>query len=276
MQTKTIKTVLHTYNFDTSEPDQAAQYKKLAAELRATPGRGEWMNSWGERKPDYEAALESLNGKEIELETDFLFENQWNTSGASGNLRVFDWYEEYPAMIPPRIKRGHYLDITEEMIQIRRQTLVDGWAGNFFPASSGLNFNTLPSAIGSPYLKETELHLLRLLPVAERHGKRAELTAEEKAFLLPLYVAAQTKNHDEAKAAKLAEVRADLAQKLKLANMEHDGFTWLLDHDVSVENCIFYSHTAQFCFGWRNAYTGEARLALLEALKAFPFPYDVK
>lgn len=270
MQTKTIKTVLHTYNFDISEPEQAAQYKKLAAELRATPGRGEWMNTWG--PPGQGTPAHEIPAGPVDLETDFLFDNQWNTP----THRVFDWYEEFPAIIPARIKRGHYLDITEEMIQIRRQTLVDGWAGNFFPASSGLKFNTLPSAIGSPYLKETELHLLRLLPVADRHGKRAELTAEEKAFLLPLYVAAQTKNREEAKIAKLAELRADLAKKLKLANMKHDGFTWLLDHDVSVENCIFYSHTAQFCFGWRNPYTGEARLALLEALKAFPFPYDVK
>lgn len=264
---QTIKTVLHTYDTTTDDPG----YQRLRNKLERTPGRGPFMNAWGgvgKGTPAHE-----IPPGPVELETDCLFENQWNT--VSG-YRVFDWYEEYPAIIPKNVRRGHYLDITEEMIRIRKETLVDGWSGNFFPASSGLKFNTLPSAIGSPYLKETELNLLRLLPVCDRHAERAPLTADERAFLLPLYTQAQTKIREELKAKKILEIRSDLAQKLKTANMEHDGFLWLLDHDVNTENCIFYSHTGQFSFGWRSPIDGEARTALLESLRQFPFPWDVK
>lgn len=68
----------------------------------------------------------------------------------------------------------------------------------------------------------------------------------------------------------------DLATKTQIATTERDAHLWLLDRDISADNCIFYSHRGQFCFGWKQPYTGEARLKLLEALKEFPFSYDVK
>jgi len=136
-------------------------------------------------------------------------------------------------------------------------------------------FNTRSSAIGSPYLKEAELYLVRLKRVSDASSP-AQLTEEERAFLLPLYIKAQLSTNQQQRDKQRAEVLADFEKEHANAVMERDGFIWLLDHGIQIENCIFYNHTRQFCFGWRNAYTGQAREELLKALAKFPFEYDVK
>src|SRR6266436_1174217 len=103
-----LQTKIHTYKFDVSQPDQAREYEALCARLKedgrhffnvlAIPGHGE----------------HKVNAGEITLEPACIFSNQWN----SDQGRVFDWYEGiYPNR---KIKSGHWLEITEEMRQVRR------------------------------------------------------------------------------------------------------------------------------------------------------------
>jgi hypothetical protein len=138
---------------------------RFEATLRNTPGRGHKMYAIKSGNDyNFETGI-------IELETEFLFENQWNSNVG----RVFDWYEE--AVFDSRgkerknIKRGHYLEITPEMAEIRRNTLKCGYTGQQFPAAKGYIFNETENALGSPYLKESELHALeprrRVQEVAE-------------------------------------------------------------------------------------------------------------
>lgn len=271
---QTIKTTLHLYNYDTDNPKHsgpAGEWTSLEIKLRHTVGRGHWMHSL---KPPGER--DNLIEGPIELDPECLFQNQWN----SDQGRVFDWYQEavFSAYGERKnIKRGHYLDITEEMIALRRDTLKCGYTGQQFPASTSPRLNTTDQALGSPYLKESELHLLRLLPVCEEWtGTREPLTQEERAFLLPLYLEAQTKATSAQRDKQRAELLKDYDQAITVATAERDGFLWLLDHGIQTENCIYYSHTKEFCFGWRQAYAGEARAKLLELLAKFPFPYDLK
>lgn len=270
---KTLKTALHTYNFDTDKPEDREPWYQLKTRLEKTPGRGHRMHAI---KSDSNFNPEP---GEIELEPEHLFENQWNSNVG----RVFDWYEEAIFSYGKErknIKRGHYLDITPEMIEVRNKTLKCGYTGDQFIVTEGTPtpiFNTRQSALGSPYLKESELHLLRLLPVSQEWtGKREPLTPAERDYLLPLYIVAQTKTQGEARKEQLAEVEAEYAKASGLAKTEYEGKLWLLSNGVNLENCIFYSHTGRFCFGWRNPFTGAAREALLAALKKFPFDYDVK
>ena len=109
----TLKTKIHYYRFDTSNPEEKREYDALRTKL--TDGR-HWMNclaSQNEYGYSHAAGVEN-----IELETKFLFSNQWNSTTA----RVFDWYE--PIFDNRRIKAGHWLEITDEMREIRRTTLV--------------------------------------------------------------------------------------------------------------------------------------------------------
>ncbi len=274
-----MKTTLHTYSYDTNDRKTWASLPQWArgdavifeAILQKTPGRGHKMHSLkpkGDR--DYTT-------QEIILEPEHLFQNQWNSNIG----RVFDWYEE--AVFDGRgnkcknIKRGHYLDITDEMLAIRRDTLKCGYTGQMYPASCGQVFNISQQAIGSPYLKESELHLLRLMPACDEWVKtRPQLTEKEKAYLLPLYLEAQMKANQKLRDKQREEIHKDFDKAQKLAHKERDGFIWLLDHGLQIENVIFYNHTCTFSFGWRSPYTGKAREVLLEALKKFPFTYDVK
>lgn len=270
-----LKTRLHTYNFDTRKPDDAAAYKALVKALKATSGRGHKMHS-----------IPSGNGRSqqaraVELETAHVFSNQWNT--ADGH-RVFDWYEaavfDNGREMTHR-KWGHYLDITPEMVALRQDQLVCGYCGTRHAQSDGAVIDSFcDKCLDSPYLKAGELHLLRLRPVAEHFPERASLTVAESAELLPRYAQRQTTGADSRNAQKLAKqrerVELDYRRAIAAATAKHDGLLWLMDRGVGIDNCIYYSHTDIFCFGWRSPVSEAVRSSLLDALVEFPFNYEIK
>lgn len=186
-----MHTVFHAYWFDTSKPEDKAAYAELAEKLKDWPHR---MKSWGEGSH----YLPALNGKTVELETAFLFDNQWNTAPIEGlsdkGLRVFDWAED---AIPSFergsrfIKRGHWLEQTPDMREARRNTMKCGYCGKQEPAAKGYVF--CPHCIDSEYLKESDLAMTRMRPIDESGIRSApvELTAAERKHLLPLFREAQ-------------------------------------------------------------------------------------
>lgn len=263
-----IKTTIHYYWFDVSKPDEAEQYEALVAELRATPGRGPWMHTYGDQGSSKRTSS-SIKEESIELETKHLFENQWNTTEASGNRRVFDWFEGiYPNA---RLKAGHYLDITQEIIDIRNNTYGCGYCG--FQTTEPAAFHT--GCYGSEYLKESELHLTRLRPISVPFGtKRKELTDEESAVQLPIYIEAQTKTN-KVKAAKKRQQLIDGADNtIRKAKVKRDGMVWLIDHGVNTDNCIYYDHTKVFTFGWQSPVSEEVAKEIERILQTKRFPYQ--
>lgn len=276
VKSKTIQTKIHSYWFNIANETECTAYNALVEKLRATPGRGSWMNSWGGK----ETRSHGNGTVTVLLETSCLFGNQWNTSEDSPepfrNFRVFDWYEEYLPCGNSKIKTGHYLDITEEMIRIRQTVLQCGYCGKLY-AEGKRGFCS--SCLDSPYLKETELHLLRLVPIVESFGaNRAELTPEESAELLPLYVVRQTTGNESRAVKAKQNTRRRIEEKYQKEKQntetEYKGFIWLLDHDVNVENVIFYNHTGKFSFGWRQPLEPAVKSKLLDLLCEFPFEYE--
>lgn len=262
MTTKTtIKSVITLYRFDISEEADAQAYAALCDGLR--DGR-HWMNCisvpGSEKRP---------TPGPIDLETEHLFSNQWNS--ACG-FRVFDWYEGiYPN---PLIKAGHYLEITDEMREIRRNTNKCGYCGKQESAAKGHVF--CPHCLGSKYLERANLHLLRMLPIEQHLPKRPKLTVAETSHLVPLYVEAQTKTRN----ARAAELRVSLVhdrdEAIATAQTECDGKLWMLDNGLSIENVIYYAHTGWWCFGWRKPLSTEEAAEVRGALRAFPYYYDIK
>jgi hypothetical protein len=266
-----LRTKLHSYWFDIGNPDEKAAYDELFAKL-SSDGR------------DFFNAISAANDRAagngtgtVELETKFLFSNQWNTSPESPampNARVFDWYEEYQ-LHNKKIKSGHWLEITDEMRAIRSSTLVCGYCGKHYPEGQP---GFCGACLDSPYLKETELHLLRLLPVALHMPKREALTDGERVALLPLYVDRQTKGSDSRAVQSKIKTRKRVEEKYlkekQAAETEYRGFSWLLDHDVNTDNVIFYTHTQRFGFGWRSPLSPKVKSRLLDILCEFPFDYD--
>jgi hypothetical protein len=272
----TFKTVLHHYNFPSAAHPG---YKAMVARIKANAdGRGHWLHAWGgQTKHD---SSKDNTSEVVEVEAAHVFGNQWNT--ADGR-RVFDWYEEYIPNNRPE-KRGHWLEITPEMAELRRVTLKCGYCGcQFGPHHKPAPGTFCSACLDSEYLKPDDLHLLRLMPVIEDETKSASypaLTDEERAALMPRYIERQTTGTDSRAKKKRDKQRADVLAKFEkettAATEERDGMLWLWDHGVSLDNVIYYSHTRKFSFGWRSAVSPEVKSALLDLLCEFPFAYEIK
>ena len=269
-----MRTKIHCYWFNTANETEKAAYQEMRAKLESDPGR-DFFNVISLSKD-----RASGNGTgTIELETNFLFSNQWNTTADSPthpNARVFDWYEEFmPRGMNKDIKSGHWLEITEEMRAIRQSTLVCGYCGKHYPNGKP---GFCSACLDSSFLKESDLNLLRLLPVALCMPTRDPLADAERAELLPQYIIRQTTGKDSRAVKALAATRRRIEDKFRMetanAKTEHDGFIWLLDRNVNVDNVIFYNHTQKFSFGWRSALEPSVKNALLDLLAEFPFNYE--
>jgi hypothetical protein len=218
----------------------------------------------------------------VALSTSSLFDNQWNEEGGK-NRRLFDWYLEY-RLSGTHIKQGHWLEQTKGMIDIRNNTKKCGYCGNMTTGTE--EFCT--KCIGSEYLEEKDLYLTRYRPVSERPRQFPELTAGEKALLLPLYETAQGlgKANREALAHSKArkkvadlvpEARKKAAKLVEEAEKKTVAYTWLLDNKFrNLDNVIHYTHTDIFSFGWRKPYGKEEAAELRELLQDFPFNWEVK
>lgn len=268
-----MKTTLHTYHFNLNDPAQREPYVQLNARLRATPGRGRWMNVIPMRGSGYK----SVGPGPVELETEHLFDNQWN----SDKGRVFDWYEAVN-IDDKLIKTGHYLDITDEMIEIRKSTLKCGYTGMQFNSKADntgslLNgFNITRKALASPYLKEEDLHLLRVVPVCDDNkcGVRPKLTEDERGFLLELYVRAQSELALARKEELIKELNEEYDSDVETSRIKRDGFLWMIDHGIPIDNCIFYSHRRAFSFGWKSPMPASAQSAISQRMTGFPFEFS--
>lgn len=272
-----LTTKLHRYHFDTNNPQERADYEKLQAKLKALGL--ECFETWGGGSHYNLKGIETQT-KTVQLETSSLFNNQWNTAPFSGHsgLRVFDWAQDYPINFGKNIKQGHWLEQTPAMKSIRDNMLKCGYCGKMEPAQKGYVF--CPHCLDSEYLERKDLHLLRLLPISSDYKNRKELSQAELDYLLPLYVAAQSgATSERAKArhkAKRESLEKQYKKAIKTAETEYKGFNWLLDAGLNIENCIYYSHTDRFSFGWRNPVDAEVVSAILDVISEFPFDYEIK
>lgn len=269
-----MKTIIHQYRFDISNSDEKEQYKALRKKL-VSMGL-ECFETWGGGS-HYNPKLVG----EIELDTSFIFSNQWTTQPtlrSEKGFRLHDWAQDYPINFSKKIKRGHWLEQTAEMKNIRDNTLVCGYCGKYEPITSEKIF--CEKCLDSEYLERKDLHLLRFFPVALHNPKRAELTEAELSELLPQYKEAQLHGNTERGKKRIAEKRASIEKEYQQtttnAKTELDGLLWLMDNGINTDNCIFYNHKNIFSFGWRNPTDESIKDELVELLKNFPFAYEIK
>jgi hypothetical protein len=239
-----LKTIFHYYRFNLTNDTERQAYQELREKLEAMNVR--LFNVIADHSDSRN--FSDLDGKEIELETDHLFDNQWNTAPneiSDKGLRVFDWYE---GIVPNRsIKSGHWLEQTSEMTAIRANTFVCGYCGKKSDKSDVFCRHCL----GSEYLKETDLKLLVLRAVKDRYD------VDYDAVVIPESILAEYK--EKQKASRIIRLKKrqerqleDLRTKITNAEIEYTAFELLIDNDIDFENVIYYSHTQTFCFGWRE------------------------
>lgn len=261
-----IKTVVHTYMFDTTRPKDKDAYETLKQKLKADGLK--CFETWGGSK-HYKP---ELDGVEVTLETKHLFNNQWNTDKG----RLMDWAQDYPIDFPKSIKKGYWLEQVPEMAEVRRNRMACGYCGKQEPAQKGYVF--CPHCIDSEYLKPSDLNLTRMQSVADTKD-RAPLTEAERDHLLPLYRDAQLHGNTARGKVRVANKRASIEEEYRkavhAATTERDGFVWLMDHGVNTENVIYYKHTDTFSFGWRKPLDDALLSDLLDMISEFSWRYEI-
>lgn len=218
----------------------------------------------------------------VRLETRHVFDNQWNATFDAdhpGAARLFDWIL-YCGPLNRKAKRGHYLDVTDEMQDLRRRTYACGFCGEEYYDPPNRDCGLFcGKCLGSEYLGSGNLHLLKLRPVADGDTGRADLTADESAFLLPIYLDRQLATRPETEAAQRDRIRLTHEKALRIANVERSGFEWLLDRGLDTRNVMFFGGLVsppRFEFGWRGGYDETVTEELKRRLKDFPYPHEVK
>lgn len=273
----TLKTTIHSYFFDTRNTEEKVAYSELAAKLNETNGK--CFETWGGNGSHFDRRF--IGGLDIELDTSSLFNNQWNTAPIEGvsdkGIRVFDWAQDYPINFDERIKRGHYLVITDEMREIRRNTLKCRYCGKMEPAAKGYVF--CPHCRGSEYLKEEDLHLTRMMPVDD-DSDCPKLSEAERAHLVPLWKEDQITGNSARGKSRMAKARQQVAdyysESIRKAEFKRDVATWCLDHGMMPDIAIAYDHTGRVCFGWSKPVDAATLSQLLNVVSELPWSYDIK
>jgi len=266
-----MKTIINYYRFDISDITQNEEYLKLSTIL-INLGLKKFDSIAESHHRFYNDLIKPLNGQEIELETEFLFNNQWNTGKTQTSekgFRVFDWSEP---IYPNRdIKEGMYLLQTPGMIEVRKNTCKCGYCGKQYYKP---NFDFCTDCLGSEYLKVNDLFLLKLENVSFS-GSRAKNTLLPENLIL--------KYNEMQKTGRL--LRLKKSQDYKLKSIEQDilkskkefkAFKLLIDNNIDFNNVIYYSHTDTFCFGWRNPVENKEELSTQLDTIGFSKKYNVQ
>lgn len=276
-----MKTIFHAYRFDTGIPSEKIAWEALRCRLVEEVGLSNHMHSHGGNRH----YMPRLDGREITLETEYLFNNQWNTAPIDGisesGLRVFDWAQDSlwnAGRENQWLKQGHWLEQTAEMREIRRNRTCCGYCGKQEPAAKGYVF--CPHCIDSQFLKSTDLYLTRMRSIDAKRG-RPPLTDAERAYLTPLYTQAQLHGTTARGKARLTkdrrEVIAEYQRTVSQAAEQADAANWILDRFPNLlENWIYYKGTKVHSIGWRTPLDNDTYEMIREAFETFPFVYEIK
>lgn len=282
-----LKTKLHYYSFDTSDPDQAQAYQELLEGTLKKIGFKPWITDESrtqgpinKTRDFYRKIKEScIDGSvEVELETKHLFSNQWNSSPFGefheSGARLFNW-----AMVKwpnKSIATGYWLEQTQAMANILAETSKCGYCGNQAPTGSKVFCDR---CLDSEYLDVSDLKLLRMMPISFE-GNRAELTQEERNLLEPQYLEHQTEAKSVRTTKRLAKERTQVAKDYheasEKARTEYEGKMWFLNRELNTGNLIYYSHTKTFCLGWREPLDPKLAEAWRKKTEGFPFNLELK
>lgn len=282
-----LKTKLHYYRFDTSDPDQAQAYQELLEGTLKKIGFAPWVTDESRTQGPitesfdfYRKIRESCTdgSVEVELETKHLFSNQWNSAPfgkfEKSGARLFNWARvQWPNR---NIAEGYWLEQTQAMANILAETSKCGYCGHQAPTGSKVFCD---SCLGGEHLEMGQIKLLRMMPISF-DGSRPELTQEERNLLEPQYLEHQTKAKSARSIARMAKERAqvekDYLEASEKARMEYEGKMWFMDRELNTGNLIYYNHTKTFCLGWREPLDPKLAEAWREKTEGFPFNLELK
>jgi hypothetical protein len=214
-----------------------------------------------------------IEGREIELEEKQLFNNQWNTAPVAAKteqgLRVFDWAKDYPLPngCPSHIARGHYLEQTVEMQEARKRRHACGYCG--YQTDEPAEFCN--KCLGSKYLEEKEMYLLRMLPVDSRQERKpGNLPADLIERFRQLRTEYASKQGERLAAEKVKFLAAQVEKHAKI-DRQTAIYSELYDRgiDHSKTGAVYYNHADSLQFGAIASLTDEQRADIRQRMEGF-------
>lgn len=285
-----MKTKLHYYSFDWKGTEERIQLRnRLKKEGYVRMGANAFPSF--KTEDGQRIYVDKLDGVELELDTKFLFNNQWNTVDGcitKNGIRVFDWYEvESQSRVC-----GYWLDMTEEMLAERRKRYICGYCGAQYILSHG-RYTLVPTdkhidepgaiisdrgeawcqlrhCLGGEHLELDNVYLTHLRNVCNVHPSVFDIPDKRKELYFVIQKEENTKRQKIYHERKLANLR----EKVEQAQKEYAAIQWLIDNNLPCDNVIYYAHQDVFVFGWRKCYTDDKQRDLEQrGLTQFPYKW---
>ena len=249
-----IKFTLNKYYYDISKPEQYHEYQtqvvsraeNLSFKIFQSVSESHHSKGW----------LQDLPTKVV-VDTDFLFNNQFNTvaeNGVSSGYRLHFWYE---AMYPNKdIKEGYFVtgDI-DEMYDLLSRTYVNGYTGETVTIEGN---DTPPycddseKTLSSEHLEKSQLRQLMYSPL---RGEKEIMGQQVLAKLEEQYKFYQTKANRLREQQRHKAAMDEHNKKQRQMVKEHEIRLEVVKARGNCKNLIYYSHTDTFCYGWNQHVT---------------------
>lgn len=259
--TKIVSATLNYYRFDCSKHNEKIAYFELYEKLKKSGLK--MFDTYAHNKTSrfYKDTIRPLNGLQIEIETDFIFNDQFNTSPTTTSekgLRLFDWAQAiYPNL---DIKEGYYMANLEQLNEMRQNKCNCGYCGAQYYQPT---IEFCEKCLSSEHLTLDSLYLLRLQPISSGDNR---INRDLPAGLIEKYNEAQligrTARLKKSKNQKLAQLQRDIVN----AQREYDFFSLLIANNINFDNCIYYTHIDTFSFGWRTPFTVDQKNEMWDIL----------
>lgn len=272
-----MKTTLHYYRYDVSKDTQRGEYDQLCKTLREM-GLNKFAGIGLDDSKHYRQHIKGLDDRTLELETECIFNNQWNTARtptSESGLRVFDWDE---CIFDNRsIKQGYWLEQTAEMQNTRARRYKCGYCGKNYEREPETAPFWCESCLGSEYLTQDDLRLLECRNIMD--GESVRYKATPPVEMVAIYHAKQKTARKARQIQDHEDAKKSLADKIESAELENLALQWLIDKDCPTDfyrNCIYYDHTHTVCIGWKNKLTFEQEQEAKVLLADAPFKWELK
>lgn len=256
-----IKVKLIRYDLNMDEEKDRKEYKKIQDRCKKLGYKLFNYIAMGEKNEIPEG--------EYEIDTSCLFDTQYNTIKTKEHrgYRIHDWLE--PIYPNRRLKKGYYLENTEELKKLLSVTYECKYCGKQYTQEEATKVKYCKKCRGSDYLKEENYNLIILTKIGNKASKGKlpdEVIKDIKEQQKETFKQQIFKSNKD----KLYSLQQDIEE----AKVEYQGYLWLVEHYISIENVIYYSYKKTFCFGWKEPIKN--RKELEKQLKDFKWKFEIK
>lgn len=270
----TIHTKIHYYNFNLdSNPEDRAKWKELYKMLKNTLGLKPSILNTEINRVDWKKIVHDNRTEDVYLETDYIFDNQWNgSSDTNKNYRFYDWkLYEFPNK---NVKKGYWIEPSYETMDVRGQFQCR-YCGKLMGYDFGDGFHH--ECLGSKYLKADEIEIVSLCRVHERWHKN-EKPVKIPGHIWKEYTKKQAETWSNIVSKKHITAKEKAEKDVLSANIRLEVSNFLIEHELfdHIENFIYYDHTDLVSFGWmsNSKYSKEKAQELRDSLEKNNFPFN--